>query len=132
MSVIFCAASILYSVFCLSMSVITVQVYFLLTLTFEGYVGIPSGVPPALGAMSPPLASANINMTITQLGKVAPHWLPDAEAPNCMQCEARFTFTKRRHHCRACGKVTSVTSINDHIMKVVYSLKISAGIAYVF
>uniref|UniRef100_A0A0L8IDL0 Uncharacterized protein n=1 Tax=Octopus bimaculoides TaxID=37653 RepID=A0A0L8IDL0_OCTBM len=30
----------------------------------------------------------------------------DADAPNCMQCEAKFRFTKRRHHCRACGKVT--------------------------
>ncbi|KAL4236306.1 Zinc finger FYVE domain-containing protein 9 [Mactra antiquata] len=39
------------------------------------------------------------------LGKVAPKWIPDAEAPICMSCEARFTFTKRRHHCRACGKV---------------------------
>nr|KAG5713953.1 hypothetical protein BaRGS_020281 [Batillaria attramentaria] len=40
------------------------------------------------------------------LGKVAPTWVPDADAPTCMQCEARFTFTKRRHHCRAsesCG-----------------------------
>nr|XP_044995139.1 zinc finger FYVE domain-containing protein 9 isoform X2 [Jaculus jaculus] len=41
----------------------------------------------------------------TTLGEVAPVWVPDAQAPNCMKCEARFTFTKRRHHCRACGKV---------------------------
>ncbi|KAM4021628.1 zinc finger FYVE domain-containing protein 9 [Anomaloglossus baeobatrachus] len=39
------------------------------------------------------------------LGEVAPVWVPDSHAPNCMKCEARFTFTKRRHHCRACGKV---------------------------
>uniref|UniRef100_A0A8C6XS69 Zinc finger FYVE domain-containing protein n=1 Tax=Naja naja TaxID=35670 RepID=A0A8C6XS69_NAJNA len=41
----------------------------------------------------------------TNLGEVAPVWVPDSQAPNCMKCEARFTFTKRRHHCRACGKV---------------------------
>ncbi|XP_077134162.1 zinc finger FYVE domain-containing protein 9 [Ranitomeya variabilis] len=41
----------------------------------------------------------------TSLGEVAPVWVPDSQAPNCMKCEARFTFTKRRHHCRACGKV---------------------------
>ncbi|XP_061658249.1 zinc finger FYVE domain-containing protein 16 isoform X2 [Syngnathoides biaculeatus] len=34
-----------------------------------------------------------------------PAWVPDSEAPVCMNCSQRFTFTKRRHHCRACGKV---------------------------
>ncbi|PNF19407.1 Zinc finger FYVE domain-containing protein 9 [Cryptotermes secundus] len=39
------------------------------------------------------------------LGKLHPFWVPDADAPNCMQCEIKFTVLKRRHHCRACGKV---------------------------
>ncbi|XP_062843554.1 zinc finger FYVE domain-containing protein 9 [Trichomycterus rosablanca] len=39
------------------------------------------------------------------LGEVAPVWVPDSQAPVCMKCEVKFTFTKRRHHCRACGKV---------------------------
>ncbi|NXF40006.1 ZFY16 protein, partial [Nyctibius bracteatus] len=34
-----------------------------------------------------------------------PLWVPDSEAPNCMNCQVKFTFTKRRHHCRSCGKV---------------------------
>ncbi|NXI54153.1 ZFY16 protein, partial [Chloroceryle aenea] len=34
-----------------------------------------------------------------------PVWVPDSEAANCMNCHVKFTFTKRRHHCRACGKV---------------------------
>merc|ERR1712107_804513 len=34
-----------------------------------------------------------------------PSWVPDADAPNCMGCHEQFTFVKRRHHCRACGKV---------------------------
>ncbi|XP_030062017.1 zinc finger FYVE domain-containing protein 9 isoform X2 [Microcaecilia unicolor] len=41
----------------------------------------------------------------TTLGEVPPVWVPDSQASNCMKCEAKFTFTKRRHHCRACGKV---------------------------
>ncbi|XP_072272323.1 zinc finger FYVE domain-containing protein 16 isoform X2 [Pyxicephalus adspersus] len=39
------------------------------------------------------------------LGQRQPMWIPDSEAPNCMNCSIKFTFTKRRHHCRACGKV---------------------------
>ncbi|XP_063819977.1 zinc finger FYVE domain-containing protein 16 isoform X2 [Pseudophryne corroboree] len=39
------------------------------------------------------------------LGQRQPAWIPDSEASNCMNCSIRFTFTKRRHHCRACGKV---------------------------
>ncbi|XP_010641319.1 zinc finger FYVE domain-containing protein 16 isoform X2 [Fukomys damarensis] len=39
------------------------------------------------------------------LGQKQPNWVPDSEAPNCMNCQVKFTFTKRRHHCRACGKV---------------------------
>ncbi|KAM9455341.1 zinc finger FYVE domain-containing protein 16 isoform 1-T1 [Clarias gariepinus] len=41
----------------------------------------------------------------TGLGLRQPPWVPDSEAPNCMKCGQKFTFTKRRHHCRACGKV---------------------------
>lgn len=41
----------------------------------------------------------------SSLGEVAPVWVPDSQAPVCMKCEVKFTFTKRRHHCRACGKV---------------------------
>ncbi|XP_075615524.1 zinc finger FYVE domain-containing protein 9 isoform X2 [Balearica regulorum gibbericeps] len=48
---------------------------------------------------------AQARKPFTTLGEVAPVWVPDSQAPNCMKCEARFTFTKRRHHCRACGKV---------------------------
>ncbi|XP_029430138.1 zinc finger FYVE domain-containing protein 16 isoform X2 [Rhinatrema bivittatum] len=48
----------------------------------------------------------------TVLGHKQPSWVPDAEAPNCMNCQVRFTFTKRRHHCRACGKVFCTACCN--------------------
>lgn len=41
----------------------------------------------------------------SSLGSTAPQWVPDSQAPVCMKCGSRFSFTKRRHHCRACGKV---------------------------
>ena len=59
-------------------------------------------------------------MSHSQLGMVAPIWVPDSDAPNCMQCEARFTFTKRRHHCRACGKVLHIIIILDIYYNVIY------------
>lgn len=33
-----------------------------------------------------------------------PKWIPDHEAPKCMNCESQFTAFRRRHHCRACGE----------------------------
>jgi len=53
---------------------------------------------------SVPLNSGG-NVSIYELGRLAPVWVPDASAPRCMHCDCRFTFTRRRHHCRACGKV---------------------------
>lgn len=53
------------------------------------------------------------------LGWRQPPWVPDSEAPNCMKCGQKFTFTKRRHHCRACGKVSHFHSTNvcyTHLM----------------
>nr|XP_033782332.1 zinc finger FYVE domain-containing protein 16 isoform X2 [Geotrypetes seraphini] len=48
----------------------------------------------------------------TILGQKQPSWVPDVEAPNCMNCQVKFTFTKRRHHCRACGKVFCTACCN--------------------
>ncbi|KAF3701633.1 Zinc finger FYVE domain-containing protein 16 Endofin Endosomal-associated FYVE domain protein [Channa argus] len=59
------------------------------------------GEPPIDGARS-------VNwkrQEVEELGSRQPDWVPDSKAPNCMNCYQRFTFTKRRHHCRACGKV---------------------------
>ncbi|MEE6495534.1 hypothetical protein FKM82_002076 [Ascaphus truei] len=50
-----------------------------------------------------------VSKPFSTLGEVAPVWVPDSHAPNCMKCKIRFTFTKRRHHCRACGKVFCAT-----------------------
>src|SRR6218665_415834 len=67
---------------------------------------LPPGILSSSAASTPTIPPcSNISLEITQLGKVAPVWLPDAEASKCMECEVPFSFTRRRHHCRACGKV---------------------------
>ena len=43
------------------------------------------------------------------IGMVKPFWIPDDEAPHCQECGNKFTVIKRRHHCRACGRVLCST-----------------------
>ncbi|CAL1538984.1 unnamed protein product [Lymnaea stagnalis] len=33
-----------------------------------------------------------------------PIWIPDEQCNECMSCQVPFTFVRRRHHCRNCGK----------------------------
>ncbi|XP_028837155.1 zinc finger FYVE domain-containing protein 21 isoform X1 [Denticeps clupeoides] len=33
-----------------------------------------------------------------------PQWVPDGECPRCMQCDTKFDFIHRKHHCRRCGR----------------------------
>ena len=56
-----------------------------------------------------PLPSVQLNVKDTQdtgFGVKAPVWLPDDSVSMCMICCAEFKLTFRRHHCRACGKVS--------------------------
>ena len=36
---------------------------------------------------------------------VAPVWIPDKEAKECMICRTKFNMVNRKHHCRMCGRV---------------------------
>lgn len=45
------------------------------------------------------------NISVNNIGKVQPYWIPDSMTMFCMQCNQKFSFIKRRHHCRACGLV---------------------------
>lgn len=56
----------------------------------------------------------------SSLGSTAPQWVPDSQAPVCMKCGSRFSFTKRRHHCRACGKVMDWNAVIKWLCKVVW------------
>ncbi|CAK9814817.1 Zinc finger FYVE domain-containing protein 9 [Anthophora plagiata] len=54
---------------------------------------------------SPDILENSIPESSSVLGKQPPFWVPDSDAPSCMLCDVKFTVLKRRHHCRACGKV---------------------------
>uniref|UniRef100_A0A673M605 Zinc finger FYVE domain-containing protein 9-like n=1 Tax=Sinocyclocheilus rhinocerous TaxID=307959 RepID=A0A673M605_9TELE len=71
----------------------------------------------SLGALPMQLCSS--------LGTTAPQWVPDSQAPACMKCGSKFSFTKRRHHCRACGKVRDACGILS--LKGYYNDVISSG-----
>lgn len=71
--------------------------------------------PPPYPGDSPTDGTRSVNWKRDgeeELGSRQPAWVPDSEAPNCMNCYQRFTFTKRRHHCRACGKVYCAVCCN--------------------
>ncbi|KAM6230934.1 zinc finger FYVE domain-containing protein 16 isoform 2-T3 [Porphyrio hochstetteri] len=75
-------------------------------------VSVAKNPEPACSGESSSEARGNQTSENTESPKISaalswkqPLWVPDSEAPNCMSCQVKFTFTKRRHHCRACGKV---------------------------
>ncbi|KRZ54598.1 FYVE, RhoGEF and PH domain-containing protein 6 [Trichinella nativa] len=41
-----------------------------------------------------------------EIGRKAPPWVPDDRVTMCQHCITPFTTLRRRHHCRACGKIT--------------------------
>jgi hypothetical protein len=38
-------------------------------------------------------------------GRSNDHWAVDSSVAACMECQSKFTFSERRHHCRHCGRV---------------------------
>eukprot|EP00057_Strongylocentrotus_purpuratus_P014396 XP_011668870.1 PREDICTED: rhoGEF domain-containing protein gxcJ isoform X3 [Strongylocentrotus purpuratus] len=51
------------------------------------------------------------------LGETQPNLVKDDETTMCMKCGLDFNFTRRRHHCRACGAVVcgKCSSYNAHL-----------------
>ncbi|XP_048655497.1 zinc finger FYVE domain-containing protein 21 [Marmota marmota marmota] len=66
----------------------------------------PSGLRMVPGA-SAPRSPFGLVATVCFLSPAIPRlsWeLRERECPRCMQCDAKFDFITRKHHCRRCGK----------------------------
>ncbi|KAJ3157753.1 hypothetical protein HDU89_000131 [Geranomyces variabilis] len=46
----------------------------------------------------------------------APVWMPDDSTNCCMLCAQEFSLLKRKHHCRACGKIVCYACSNKHFL----------------
>lgn len=46
---------------------------------------------------------------------MASDWTPDGSASNCNCCQANFSLTKRKHHCRSCGEVVC-KNCSEHLL----------------
>jgi len=50
------------------------------------------------------MKSIDLSKSADYLPSKPPLWVPDHLALNCINCELEFTFFRRIHHCRNCGK----------------------------
>ena len=51
-----------------------------------------------------------------------PPWIDDSECNCCARCSACFSFFKRRHHCRLCGKIFCSTCASNFVPLPRYGL----------
>ncbi len=51
----------------------------------------------------------------SEFGSSAPIMVRDQNVSQCQLCSKDFTFTFRRHHCRACGRVRKILLIDVHV-----------------
>ncbi|XP_018018336.1 zinc finger FYVE domain-containing protein 16 [Hyalella azteca] len=54
-----------------------------------------------------------VSESVNVVGSVAPFWVPDDDACACQECGRVFTLVRRRHHCRACGRVLCAACCRD-------------------
>ncbi|KAF6775303.1 hypothetical protein AHF37_05279 [Paragonimus kellicotti] len=54
-------------------------------------------------------------MPMSDIGLREPVWAPDNAFSACMICAISFTLIRRRHHCRACGRLLCATCCSHRI-----------------
>ncbi len=46
------------------------------------------------------------SLSLGSVEQQTPSWVPDSDSPVCFMCSDRFSWKRRRHHCRGCGHVS--------------------------
>ncbi|XP_067937820.1 uncharacterized protein [Watersipora subatra] len=62
-----------------------------------------TGIPDEINQESSSISSALGEYL--DMGANKPLWLPDSQTNVCMACQVKFSFTRRKHHCRSCGNI---------------------------
>ena len=43
-------------------------------------------------------------------------WKPNNSSNKCSNCDAKFTFTRRKHHCRKCGELVCLNCSTQRVV----------------
>jgi len=54
--------------------------------------------------------------TLVQPAVPKTEWVPDSTSPTCLNCNARFSLLRRRHHCRGCGALLCAACSSGRIV----------------
>jgi len=57
-------------------------------------------------------------------------WVPDEQRTECMLCSAEFTFLRRRHHCRKCGRCVCMKCAPEANARPIVELGMTAPVRH--
>ena len=61
--------------------------------------------PNTVAEKEEPSVTTTTTTTTTETPDPRANWMPDDSATACSECGSEFTFMRRRHHCRVCGRL---------------------------
>jgi len=99
--------------------------YFVVECDIPGAIDLRVELPTAIMAPQWLFSSQPPAPPVIQLPpdvSYRPPWQRDEDCKNCNKCSAEFGLFKRRHHCRACGKIfcSKCTTKNTKIINLGY------------
>lgn len=72
-------------------------------------------LPNVLKRISNLLALKSSNLQDYGDTELKQYWMPDSVSKECYECSEKFTFMRRKHHCRVCGQIFCSQCCNQQI-----------------